>query len=187
MFLYIHRKSICLISLESHLTCLPYEFPKTAIRGKSTLGVPATTHTHTPLTVTFGICSSGREPFDFVCLQKLCALWAWSNSAKSFETFLGFFFFFYISKLETWGEIKGQNIQWKGRWVLTFGKEGFLRVTSESPRWGDKRWPRKQRLIETGRQSEFRTSTCCDEVSWERKRRNQMARVSISKKPIDRW
>ena len=37
------------------------------------------------------------------------------------------FFFFYISKLEPWGEIKGQNIQWKGRWVLTFGKEGFLK------------------------------------------------------------
>ena len=52
------------------------------------------------------------------------------NSAKSFEAFFFvcfLFFFFYISKLETWGEIKGQNIQWKGRWVLTFGKEGFLK------------------------------------------------------------
>ena len=53
------------------------------------------------------------------------------NSTKSFEVFFFWFFFvclfvFYITKLETWGEIEGQNIQWKGRWVLTFGKECFL-------------------------------------------------------------
>lgn len=38
--------------------------------------------------VTLGICSSGGEAFDFVCLRKLCALEFRHNSAKSFDEFL---------------------------------------------------------------------------------------------------
>lgn len=38
--------------------------------------------------VTFGICSSCGEAFDFVCLQKLCALEFGHNLAKRFAKFL---------------------------------------------------------------------------------------------------
>lgn len=55
-----------------------------------------------------------REAFGFVCLQKLCALEFGHNLAKRFAKFL----------LLTSRDI-GKD-QWKGRWVLTFWKEGVL-------------------------------------------------------------
>ena len=92
----------------------------------------AATLGHTPLTEWhLGSAAQGESHLTLFACKIFVLFELDHNSAKSFKAF---FFFLNIMKLETWGEIKGQNIQWKGRWVLTFGKEGFLRVTSESPR-----------------------------------------------------